>query len=213
MLNLNKIALCYFYLIICMLALSGCKGCKADEEINNGNSDPSVLRIQVFGSDIANVLNEGLHCTIPIPAYFNADVQIQVRTASLDENNDILLDPAPFYEQTEEYKFNGNIGGEGGTIFLINVPEKGAYGLSIDIKLKDCHPCCASDNLALQCGGRQYDENLNTDLCNMGRPKVSFEKIFTSETRPVPNYDFAIGQYIISKACANCQSCGTFPCM
>lgn len=199
--------------ILLTIILGGCKGCNPINDLNNGNSNPEKLILEIYGSSINEIVewNFGFGCNLPDD--FVANVKITVRTASSDENGNVTLDPNPYYEIEDEFNFWKNTGFNEGTLINVRVPSRGAYGVFGEITYKNCHNCCAGDFSAQQCGNRIYNTQSMQFICNMGKPRVAFERIFYSETRPEPNFNLQIQDYIMVRACAFCQSCGTAPCI
>lgn len=114
---------------------------------------------------------------------FFADVEIEVRTASLVDGQ-IIIDPNPYFEFDDEVEFFGNTG----SIIQIEVPESGAYGITIDIEMQDCSICCHGEWEG-QCSSYEYyDEGKEIWYCEAGKPQVAVEAIFPEQERPPYNY-------------------------
>ena len=173
--------------LLLFIFFSGCGGCNIENEIGNGNDNPRVLIVETWGTEIRNALSSsaassiggfGVDCLGT--ANFTARIQFEVRTASLDNNGQIVVDPNPFWEESlTELQFTNNTGFNQGTRLNVSVPETGAYQLRYMIEINRCSLCCHG-TLTKQCGTVQDPQR----GCRAGFPRVIYEEVFLSTTRP-----------------------------
>ncbi len=190
------------FLIILSIFFLGCDGCNLEDQLNNGNSNPEALYIELFGLDISMALALAYGCH-DHPTSFFADVEIEVRTASLVDGQ-IIIDPNPYFEFDDEVEFFGNTG----SIIQIEVPESGAYGITIDIEMQDCSICCHGEWEG-QCSSYEYyDEGKEIWYCEAGKPQVAVEAIFPEQERPPYNYNWNPAQHQMHVR--SCRACGCF---
>lgn len=199
------------FLLFAVFFTIGCKGCSERdllEQINNGNSDPEKLIIELSGTDIANAIESAYQCVQS--RNFDAKLEIQVRTASL-VGETLILDEDPYYEFDEDVSFTANTGFGGVNEYEIKVPETGAYGIVMEVELEECSRCCLGA-LDGQCGNDEQVFENGELMCKVGKPQVAIENTFLMETRPEFNVNLPVGQFINVRDCRSCDSCDMMPC-
>ncbi len=189
-----------FVYMLTLVLLAGCKGCDPDEQFNNGNDDPSVLLVEITGTDIASALYDALDCQHPFN--FTADVEISVRTASWS-NGVATIDPNPFFEFDDEVALHDWT--HDGTIIPIEVPESGAYAIWMEVEMHDCSLCCHGTD-DRQCGTETVPGN--PQICKTGKPQVAIEKVYRAEERPPHDQNWhPTGSDILVRICRACSTC------
>jgi hypothetical protein len=188
--------------------LSGCKGCGPDDilkQLNNGNTNPELLYIELFGTEIANTIELGFGAGCDHPKNFSATVEIIVRTASLINGN-LVPDPRPYFEYDQDkVMFWANTGYNEGTVFKVNVPESGAFGIFIEIEIDNCTICCHGE-LDGQCGLEVANSN-GVWYCEAGKAQVTIESVFWGDKRPEHNFNWQPYDKIFVK---DCRACGCY---
>ena len=164
-----------------VLLMGSCTGCSEEQilaNLNNGNDNPAVLILETWGTEIRGALDIGFGGDCLGTANFPARVSIEVRTADW-VNNQVVPSPTPFFDATliNQSFFNNN-STNAGTQFTIDVPETGAYLLSVEVELNNCSICCHG------IGTNQCGDNNSNNQCEAGLPRVRLEQIFTVDTRP-----------------------------
>ena len=198
-------------LITIMVIVSRCN-CDITKELNNFTSTPKEHVYQVAGSVITEVIrlqNNSSLCN-PNPN-FTGRVRITVRTASV-VNNTVVPDPTPYKEYDKNYTFEKNTGFNNPQAKMtIEVPSEGAYGIVMEIELPDCSNCCNGLN-GFHCSSDRTCVN-GTCICKTGKPKVAFEKVFTSKERPdqrsnTTNVNFVVTESMLQvRKCYSCDDC------
>lgn len=187
-----------------LLFFGGCNGCdieKVAENLNNGNDGPKVLIIETWGTEIRNALATQFGEDCLGTANFTARVDIEVRTASL-VNNQIVMDENPFFETVLlQQSYTNNTGLNDGTQIEIMVPEHGAYSIRYLIEVQICSICChgSSDT---QCGTQ-----VTEGRCQAGFPRVIHEAIFpTHDMRPRHdnNYEILSDKFTVRECACGC---------
>ena len=174
------------YLILIAL-LSGCGGCTEEQllqNLNNGNSDPEVLYIETWGTDVRQALELATGYDCLGFSDFTARVEIRVYTASYVDGQ-VLPDPTPYFETLLlDMPFSGNTGFNQGTVIPISVPETGGYAIEMFIEVQACSICChgAGSN---QCGTR-----IVNGKCDAGLPRVRSFEIFPADKRHPPELNY-----------------------
>lgn len=194
-----------------LLLFGGCKGCTPEqiaENLDNGNDDPEVLVIETWGTEIRNALSSsaasfsggfGYDC-LGSPN-FVARVNVEVRTASL-VNGQIVVDPNPYFDMPFlNVSFFNNTGFNDGTQIEISVPETGGYALFYEVELIQCSICCHGI-LDKQCG-----DDKSNGKCEAGMPRLQYEKAFTVENRPAPNFNFVLESsgFVVRQCICGCD--------
>ena len=194
-----------------LLLVGGCKGCTPEqiaENLDNGNDDHEILIIETWGTEVRNALSSSAASVSRGFGYdclgssnFVARVNIEVRTASL-VNGQIIVDPTPYFDDIFlNVSFFNNTGFNDGTQIEISVPETGGYALFYEVELSQCSICChgTSDK---QCG----DDKSNGE-CEAGLPRLQYERVFTTENRPPPNFNFELetSGFVVRQCICGCD--------
>lgn len=192
--------------------------CDLEKELNNANSMPGELFLGTSGVDISREIEfqyAGGFCDFPEEFY--ADVIIRVYTASLI-NNTLTLDPNPYYQFDDEIQFRkGNpFSSEAPNIFLLRVPEVGAYGYTMEIRPRECSDCCKDRDGTRSQGSTppdpRCDGNFVTNRCPTGRPTLILTKIYSSENRPKDtSRQFPLTINTTEFSPGLCRGCGSCP--
>jgi hypothetical protein len=202
-------------MLLAIFAIMACKKCTPKiENINPG--PPGDLPIQLQGFILADLIERLNFGSCEFPNIFTADVEIIVRSATLDNNGMIVPTIDPYFEMEFEDQAFGN----GNSIFPISVPSTGAYLLEIVIKTEICNNCCKDRNFSLQQNSSptndpRCDGDILNNVCPLGKPVLAYTKLFALEDRPVhlegqnwtPNSsDFSL------RNCRGCATCPTSNC-
>jgi hypothetical protein len=167
-----------------------------------------LLIFETWGTDIRNALSSsassiqggfGFDCLET--ANFTGRVNIEVRTANFQDGQ-IVINPSPFFETTLlNQSFSNNTGFNYGSLFDISVPETGGYLLIFEVELTNCSICCHG-LLDRQCG-----DDIREGKCSAGLPRVIYERVFTVDTRPAPNFNYKIEppEYIVRQCVCGCD--------
>ncbi len=216
MLKISKLSEIALGLMAIMMIVSRCN-CDLDKEFNNFTSTPKSHVYQVTGSSIATVLrtqNNNSNCDPS--SNFSARVRITVRTASVI-NGTVVADPNPYKEYDQDYTFEkDNSFNNPGAKMEIDVPSVGAYGILMEVELPDCSNCCNGANSTIHCSSDRTFTN-GQWICKTGKPKVAFEKTFSSAERPDSRSNSTQVNFVVSenmlqvRKCYSCSSC-TNPC-
>lgn len=121
------------------------------------------------------------------PGVINANVSIEVRTASKDANGNIVLDATPYFELDQDRSNMSCSGTSPNNKFTVSVPKKGAYFVRITIKSLTCSICCNGTDTKIQCGTKVTPvPNSTLNDYDAGKPKWVVEKTFIEgQNKPV----------------------------
>ncbi|MEL6637896.1 MAG: hypothetical protein AAFW73_04660 [Bacteroidota bacterium] len=199
----------FHHLLLLFLLITSCDGCDPLEELNNGNADPERLIIELSGTEIATAINQQLNTFCNPQENFIADVEIEIRTASIDNGGTIIPDPSPFGGPSntidDEFEFQKYTDFNQGVQWTVMVPDVGAYAILMEIELQDCSLCCHGGS-DLHCSNeRRYDENTKNWRCETGRPQLVVEAAFASATRPDFDQDWPARNYLTVRRCRACS--------
>ena len=188
------------YLLLTTL-MTGCGGCTEEQllqNLNNGNSDPEVLIIEAWGTDIRQALELATGQDCLGFSDFTARVEVRVFTASYVDGQ-VMADPTPYYEDILlDVPFFANTGFNDGTQIQVSVPETGAYALEVVVEVDACSMCChgAGTN---QCGTR-----IDGGKCEAGHPRVRNFEVFPADDRPKPNYNHPLN-FLMAECVCGCN--------
>jgi hypothetical protein len=197
-------------MLLLFIFFAGCRGCDILDELDNGNADPRVLIVETWGTDIRNALSSssasstggfGFDCLGT--ANFTARIQFEVRTGSIDQTTgQVVIDPNPYWEDSLlDLQFTNNTGFNQGTRLNVSVPATGAYQLRYMIEINRCSLCCHGI-LSKQCGNDVNPQG----QCRAGFPRVVYEEVFISATRPPHNLNYILfwDDFIVRQCTCGC---------
>jgi hypothetical protein len=208
------------FVTLLVVIVTGCSECDLEKELNNFTSTPTEHIYQIAGSEVATALkiqNNNSNCDPP--SGFTARVKITVRTASVDANNTVTIDPNPYHEIDDDFTFERNTGfNNPNAKILVKVPEKGAYAILMEFELPDCSNCCNGNTTTIHCSSVKKD-CVNFDCkCESGKPKLALERVFKSTERPdsrsgSTNVNFTADHTMLQiRKCYSCSTCKETPC-
>jgi hypothetical protein len=207
-------------LFVAFMITSGCN-CDPNAELNNFTSTPKEHVYQISGSAIAGFLrvqNNNSNCDPP--QNFTARVMLSTRTASF-VNGTVVPDPNPFpgSEIDDNFTFSKNTGfNQPDAKITVKVPSTGAYAIVATIELPECSNCCNGGLPDIHCSSTKTANTNGVGFtCKTGKPKIAFEKTFSTAERP-DSRDNPTGVNLIVnesmftlRKCYSCSTC-TNPC-
>ena len=216
----NKIFFYFFSLILILFSCSKidkCTEAQYEKEINNGNTDPSALIVELNDNGVIGTFEAAYKsgCTgvgngdAKKGNTLNTTVEITVFTASLVGGN-VVTDPASFFNKVfKNQKFVSTFNGTKSSKYDIEVPETGAYAIEYVITSTDCNQCC-NGGAKGQCGF-----STESQMCKEGKPKIRLLKLYLSNTRPAINQNVepvSTSDGWGTKSCEDCDTCPEKKC-
>lgn len=206
-------------LTLSVLLLSGCVSCQDQIAfLDNGNSNPRILFVEIYGDDLWNAylqaFSPGSTSSCLGDKAVDGDIEIEVRVATTDANNMVVIDPTPYSERVLGNLFfpekNPLSSNQTGQIIEVDVPSEGAYLLRIQLTLDRCSSCCFGNNVPPAGDPRLCGTQTLGGSCRGGRPRAVFEEVFIQQdgqiNRPPSNYNFSPSTNYSIRTCL-CNNC------
>jgi hypothetical protein len=206
---------CLFILFSCG-QIEKCNQACLDKELNNGNTDPEKLIVELNHSSIINAFGLAygkLGCTgvgngaSAKGNTLNCDVEIIVNTASGVAGSSPVIDKDVYFrEKFENQAFKSTASGTEKNTYNISVPKTGAFQVQYNITSKDCNQCCSGGGKT-QCGA----SGSSSGMCKEGKPVIRLSTIYLSNTRPSIELNVIPGENGDKWGVTGCDGCSTCP--